>query len=164
MTDPVRRRCARVVVTDAADRVLLLQGRDPARPEHVFWHAPGGGLHDGETPEQAARRELSEEVGLDAEQVGPVIWHRRLQFSFDRIPYDQDEVYFHVRVERHVVDPSGREANELRYLGEGVWWSVADLRATAELVAPPDLADRLEELLRDGPPARPVELLGAVLP
>jgi 8-oxo-dGTP pyrophosphatase MutT (NUDIX family) len=164
MTTPVRRRCARVVVTDAADRVLLLRGGDPARPEHVIWHAPGGGLHEGETPEQAARRELREEVGLDVDDVGPVIWHRELQFSFDHVPYDQDEVYFHVRVDRHDVDPSGREPNELRYLSGEAWWSIADVRASTDLVAPPDLADRLEELLRDGPPLHPVELLGAVLP
>jgi 8-oxo-dGTP pyrophosphatase MutT (NUDIX family) len=110
MTDPVRRHCARVVVTDATDRMLLLEGRDPARPEHTFWHAPGGALLDGETAEQAARRELREEVGLQVDQLGAVIWHRTLRFSFDRVLYDQDEVYFHVQVDRHEVEARGERA------------------------------------------------------
>ena len=61
---PVRRSSARVVLVDADDRVLLLRGGDPARPGPAVWHTPGGGIDPGEAPEDAARRELAEEVGL----------------------------------------------------------------------------------------------------
>ena len=164
MTEAVRRRSARVVVIDDTDRMLLLCGGDPARPQYAIWHTPGGGIDPGETPQQAARRELREEVGLQLDELGPVVWHRRLQFSFDGVLYDQHEVYFHVRVVGHDVDPSGQEPTERRYLTGHAWWGADEIRACTDLVAPPDLADRLEELLADGPPPQPVQLLGAVLP
>jgi 8-oxo-dGTP diphosphatase len=53
---------AGAVVTDTQGRVLLLK--------HVFrsgsgWGIPGGFIHAGEQPEDALRRELREEVGLE---------------------------------------------------------------------------------------------------
>ncbi|HXD34585.1 MAG TPA: NUDIX hydrolase [Pyrinomonadaceae bacterium] len=53
---------AGAVVIDANDRILLLK--------HVFragsgWGIPGGFIKAGEQPEEAVRRELMEEVGLE---------------------------------------------------------------------------------------------------
>jgi 8-oxo-dGTP diphosphatase len=62
------------------------------------WNLPGGGIHRGETPEAAARRELAEEIGLTPEaallpagEAGGV-WdgrHDRVHFfelHMDRLP------------------------------------------------------------------------------
>lgn len=53
-----------VVVADPAGRVLLVQrAREPGRG---LWSLPGGFMEIDESPDQAARRELAEETGLEA--------------------------------------------------------------------------------------------------
>lgn len=57
---------AGAVVTDARGRVLLLKHR--FRPG-AGWGMPGGFMEQGEQPEEALRRELREEVGLEVEKL-----------------------------------------------------------------------------------------------
>jgi 8-oxo-dGTP diphosphatase len=57
---------AGAVITDANGRVLLLKHRFRPGPG---WGMPGGFLEAGEQPEEALRRELREEVGLELEKL-----------------------------------------------------------------------------------------------
>lgn len=52
------------VIFDDHDRVLLCHRRDIDA-----WNLPGGGVEDGESPWDAAVREVREEVGIDSEIV-----------------------------------------------------------------------------------------------
>lgn len=54
-----------IVIANGAGRVLW--GRRVGGSDS--WQFPQGGIHGGETPEQAMYRELDEEVGLQPEQV-----------------------------------------------------------------------------------------------
>lgn len=165
----VQRRAARVVALSPQGRVLLLEGGDPDRPHVRIWHAPGGGVDPGEDDRSAAVREYREETGRTIE-LGPLVWDRELRFGFNGAVYDQVEVFYVAHVEdEHEPDTSGHNEIEQLYLTGHGWFGVEDLRALATadgsvLVAPPDLADRLEDLLRDGPPAQVVRVAGAVLP
>jgi hypothetical protein len=57
------RPVARVLLLGPGDRLLLLHA-EHAEDGHQFWLTPGGGLETHETFEEAARRELREEIGL----------------------------------------------------------------------------------------------------
>ncbi len=55
-----------VIAFKGDDVLLVRRGKPPRRGE---WSIPGGAQHAGETAEQAARRELREEAGIE---VGPL--------------------------------------------------------------------------------------------
>lgn len=79
------RRSARLLVVDGDDRALLLRAHDPAWPAFgEWWEVPGGGIEAGESPAQAAVREVLEETGVavPAELVGPVQWHGEMTYSW----------------------------------------------------------------------------------
>lgn len=58
------------VAVRRGDTVLLVKrGREPSRGFYAF---PGGRVETGESAEQAVRRELQEETGLDVSNLAPV--------------------------------------------------------------------------------------------
>src|SRR5262245_11599415 len=70
-----RRPSARILVIDPSDRVLLFRFvfKSGALAGQDYWATPGGALDSGETFEEAARRELFEETGIEVAAVGDVV-------------------------------------------------------------------------------------------
>ncbi|MFC5906830.1 NUDIX hydrolase [Streptacidiphilus monticola] len=153
-----RRRAARVLLLDPADRILLLHGFDPQEPGRQWWFTPGGGVEEGEELQDAALREIAEETGIREVRIGPLVARRSSAFSFDGRHYDQDEWFFLAWTPTTETDASGQTELELRSTDELRWWTVRDLLATEETVYPGGLGALLDQVLRHGPPTRPVRL------
>jgi 8-oxo-dGTP pyrophosphatase MutT (NUDIX family) len=143
------RRAARVLLVDAAERVLLMRGFDPATPEVRYWFTVGGGLDAGETPPEGAAREAYEEIGLplSASDVGEPVWHDAVEFPFEGRWYRQEQDFFLVRVDAWEVDTSGLDEIERRSTDGHRWWSVPELVATSERFYPEQLPGLLTGLL-----------------
>jgi len=158
----LRRTVARVVLLDRAGDVLLIQGRDPAdHTKGSWWEIPGGGLDPGESTADAARRELFEETGVVAVEIGPCIWTQRARFTFGGWRFDQLE---HVHVawsDRHdpaAVRPGGLEALEALAFGERRWWAVDDLLASDDRVLPVRLREFLPDVAAGTLPSSPLDI------
>jgi ADP-ribose pyrophosphatase YjhB (NUDIX family) len=116
---------AGAVVEDARGRVLLLN--------HVFrkgsgWGIPGGFLASGEQPEEALRRELREETGMEIESA-EIAFARTLKRP------QQIEIIYRCRVRDPA--PSGRTSNlEINHLA---WFDPQSL---------PEVSDDQRRLIR----------------
>lgn len=156
--EPVRRVAARVVLLDPDGASLLIRSHDPDVVDGpTWWHVPGGGLDPGETPQQAAIREIYEETGLRLADVGPCVGTRTTFFTFLGAAYRQEESFYVVRLpERIEIDDTSWEEVERRATLGWRWWTVDELRVTTETVYPRGLPDLISGWLTAGPPAEPI--------
>jgi 8-oxo-dGTP pyrophosphatase MutT (NUDIX family) len=148
LTEPIPRRAGRVLLLDAAGRVLLFHGYDPDRPEHTYWFTPGGGLDEGETAAEGAARELFEETGLSvpAQRLGSPVRREVTEFPFAGNWYRQEQEFFLLRVDSWQVDTVGFSDIERDSVDGHRWWSVEDLDTTVDRYYPADLPDLLRSL------------------
>jgi 8-oxo-dGTP diphosphatase len=155
---PTERPTARVVLLDAADRILLMKGRLPgsASPEGA-WFTVGGGVEPGETIIQAAAREIREETGVRDAVLGPVVWVRQGVLHIPE-PRLFRECYVLARCQGGEPQRGGWTALEHELIDDIRWWTQAELAATAERVFPPGLARLLPPLLAGRLPAEPIEI------
>lgn len=87
----------------------------------TFYSIPGGGIEEGETPEQAAIRELKEECGLD----GTII--RKLAEIYNN---DRTEYVYEVSVPENQKAITGYDPEEpldAQPIKEVVWMKLSDL-------------------------------------
>ncbi|NLH99769.1 MAG: NUDIX domain-containing protein [Chthonomonadales bacterium] len=90
--------CVKGVVTDGQGRALLLKRTADTAVDPGLWDLPGGKLDPGELFDDAFRREVREETGLDVEIVGVagardwVIPSRRVVYLILRASADSDDV------------------------------------------------------------------------
>lgn len=155
MSDLRIREAVRALVIDTNDRILLVRFDFPAR---TVWALPGGGIDEGETPHEALRRELIEEIGLHGPDIGSHIWTRLHIFPFLNGKFDgQREEAFVVRVTNGFQPRPAFDWDQLNaeYVFELRWWTLDELRSADIITAPQQLAALVTEFVATGAPASP---------
>ena len=155
------RDTARVVLASPDDRVLLFRHLLPAPWAREGWLTPGGAIEPGETPAQAAARELAEETGHLVPPTGiePAVAVDSGQWQdASGTTITTTNWYFFARAADRHIDLSGQDDRERRDLLGHRWWTVAELQATHDLVFPVGLAALLRRLLDGHRPHAPVRL------
>lgn len=120
------------------------------RPEgpFAFWLTPGGEIEADETPAEAARRELREELGLSAAVAGPVYTERN-RFEHQGEMRDNTDFFFTARCAADAPRLAGLTPEEIRVMREARWWSADEIEkavAAGTRFFPVDILARLEEL------------------
>ncbi|MET9975566.1 NUDIX domain-containing protein [Streptomyces microflavus] len=141
---PVRVRAGAILIRDG--HLLLIRFQDPDE-DGPYYEIPGGGVEAGETPEEAAVRELREETGL----LGSV--GREVARVWKGGRYEH---YFLMTAEGRIGPPETLD----NYGGTPVWIPVAELPTTP--LWPRRLSWRIEHWNRTGWPAHPAELADSI--
>jgi 8-oxo-dGTP pyrophosphatase MutT (NUDIX family) len=143
----LERNAVRVVLTDAAGRVLLFHAVTPEVGPAGWWELPGGGIDGGESYLEAAVREVREETGLllDPATIGPPSWRRDTTWRSRGVRRLQHEVVVSARVpgDRPAIRTDGQTTSELEDYVDVRWWEVGDILGSSERFYP----GRLPELL-----------------
>ncbi len=155
MSEPRLRDAVRALIVDQRDRVLLVHFEFP---RWVGWATPGGGVNPRESDEVAIRRELAEEVGLEAFSLGPLIWTRKHLFELGE--WDgQVERYYLVRTEAFAPAPGLTWAElNAEHVTDVRWWTLEELETFAGQFAPRRLPLLVRELILHGPPSGPIDV------
>lgn len=148
------RQAVRVLLLDEANRVLLVRFWDGDRS---WWCTPGGGIELGETEEAAALREIREELGSEAVELGPCIWTRRHIGVFRGRSFDQTERIYLGRAAAFEPRPSPKALHE--HGPEDIrWWALDELAEATDEFAPRRLPALAREVVHIGPPERPIDV------
>ncbi|WP_335990814.1 NUDIX domain-containing protein [Glycomyces sp. MUSA5-2] len=149
----IRRKTARAVLLDHHGRVLLLDR--PAKIRDVgdrYFHTPGGAIEPGETPAEAAARELAEELDFQtapSELGTPVATCYSLQ---QRIATGEfvaaDDVFFLLRTDAARTPAATPHA----------WLDPDAMDAAPVRILPRGLPDLVRRLLAEGPPQTPIHI------
>jgi 8-oxo-dGTP pyrophosphatase MutT (NUDIX family) len=155
--NPLYRPASRLLVVDPAKRLLLFRVAEESRRPRPLWITPGGGVHPGESDEDAARRELWEETGIEAE-LGPCVWVRRHLFHFrGAIWLDEVERFYLVRVDETEITTEHFEAHEHAFMPEHRWWHADAIAASEDWFAPRRLGELLPPIIAGDYPDEPFD-------
>jgi 8-oxo-dGTP diphosphatase len=157
-----RRPSARLLLLDEQGHVLLFRFafKTGACAGKDYWATPGGAVEEGESFAEAARRELFEETGIEAETVGECVAER--EFVLQLTTGEEvvaEERFFVVRTRRRALSNEHWSDLEKEVMKEHRWWSEQELQVTQDIFYPENLPAWLGDKTRflDKPPAPAIQ-------
>lgn len=145
------RQAGRVVVV-AQGQMLLVAGHDFSDATHRWLFTPGGGIEAGESPAQAAARELAEETGIIVDPGAlTLLGYRQALFEFRALTCLANETFYYLHLDhKPQLNQERWTANERSLLDGLNWYSPHKLRQLSQAglaIYPPELVNHAAKLV-----------------
>ena len=149
------RKSSRLLVINENHQILLFQftHTNDALAGQSYWATVGGGLEEGETFEQAACRELYEELGVVRQNVDTHVAIRNFEMMLPSAEVVMsNERLFIVFIKNEEVNTANWSEHEKLVISKSRWWTFDELSQTQEIVYPNNipkiLVDSLPEIFK----------------
>lgn len=148
------------------NKLLLLYADDPKTTSvegeyhGPFWFPVGGEIELGETPQEAALREIYEETGIKKENVelGPIVWEGEFTLVLAGTPVHIKEQFIIARTKQNKVSLSNLTKYEKAVIKKAAWFSLEDIENCKEIIYPVLLKEYLANIIAGKYPDNPLNI------
>lgn len=154
------RKSSRVIVLNKKNEIFLFQYMfDYLAESHTIWITPGGGLEEGESFEDALKRELFEELGVQVMEECPEVYYRNPLYTMNNGEVIKSvERFFLVSLEDEQFSYANWTESEKNRMLAGKWWSVEEIQQSKDEFFTTDIIQILMELSNNKIPDEPQEI------
>lgn len=142
------RKSSRAIVLNKKNKIFLFQYMfDYLEENKAIWITPGGSLEEGESFEDALKRELFEELGVQIKEKCPEVYYRNPVYTLKNGEKVQSvEKFFLVMLEDEEFSSERWTESEKKRMLAGKWWSAEEIERSEEAFFSKDVLRILHEL------------------
>ena len=154
------RKSSRAIVLDKQNQIFLFRYTfDFFADKESIWITPGGALEEGESFEDALKRELFEEMGMELKEQAPFVFYRTPMYELKNGETVRSEERFYlIYCEDESFSYDGWSESETKRMTAGKWWSVEEIKQSEETFFSEDVVEILERFSKGDVPGNPEEI------
>ena len=155
------RKSSRAIIINNKNEIFLFLYRfDFFKEETTIWITPGGSLEESESFEDALKRELFEELGIQLNQSCRQIYYRNPIYTLKNGQKVQSEERFYlVCLQEKEFSFENWTESEKRRMTDGKWWSIEEIRQSKDEFFSPDIIRILSDISNGKIPNEPQKIL-----